>query len=183
MAVGPSGRIFVPMVKYVEQSHVPTLWVGDGSDWSLLMRIYNPPKGEGGFLHISNPDRYGNLYIRGFKITERSRVSSQNRTYVLQVEDRIEGVSLSANYPNPFNSNTTIRFALPTSADIKLSIFNLTGRHVATLVNGVRSAGTYTLRWDGRDDDGRELASGVYLYRLRTGDGQQVETRKLVLVR
>jgi len=183
MAVGPSGRIFVPMVKYVEQSHVPTLWVGDGWNWELLMRIYNPPKGEGGFLHISNPDQYGNLYIRGFKITERSRLSSQNRTYVLQVENGIDGVTLSANYPNPFNIATTIRFALPSRSDVELAIFNLAGQQVATLVEGVREAGTYTVRWDGRDDSGRELASGVYLYRLQTSDGRQMETRKLLLLR
>jgi len=90
---------------------------------------------------------------------------------------------MGRHYPNPFNSSTVIRFALPESRDIELSIFNLTGQQVETLVQGMRNAGTYTLRWDGRDDDGRQLASGVYLYQLRTGDGQQVETRKLVLIR
>ena len=92
-------------------------------------------------------------------------------------------VSLSQNYPNPFNSSTTIRFALPISQDVELSLFNLVGQKVATLLEGVRQAGTYRMRWDGRDDDGRRLASGVYLYRLRTGDGPQVETRKLALIR
>lgn len=90
---------------------------------------------------------------------------------------------LEQNYPNPFNSATGVRFALPSSSEIELAIFNLTGQQVAALVAGEREAGTYTVRWDGRDGDGRELASGVYLYRLRTGDGRQVETRKLVLVR
>jgi len=91
--------------------------------------------------------------------------------------------TLDQNYPNPFNSATVIRFALPTVADVDLAIFNLTGQQVATLASGERRAGTYTLRWDGRDDDGRALASGVYLYRLRTGAGQQVETRKLLLIK
>jgi len=94
-----------------------------------------------------------------------------------------QALTLDQNYPNPFNSDTVIRFALPTSADVELAIFNLAGQQVATLVEGVREAGTYTVRWDGRDDDGRELASGVYLYRLKAGNGQQVETRKLVLIR
>ena len=57
-------------------------------------------------------------------------------------------------------------------------------RRIVPMDGGVREeAGTYTVRWDGRDDDGRELASGVYLYRLRTGEGKQVKTRKLVLAR
>jgi flagellar hook assembly protein FlgD len=90
---------------------------------------------------------------------------------------------LSQNYPNPFNSETVIRFALPEAGEVELAIFNLAGQQVAMLVNEVCPAGTYTVRWDGRDDDGRELASGVYLYRLRRGDGRQMETRKLVLVR
>jgi hypothetical protein len=89
--------------------------------------------------------------------------------------------SLAQNYPNPFNPATTIRFDLPRSEEIGLAVYNLTGQKVATLVHGLREAGAYTLRWDGRDDDGRELASGVYLYRLEAGE--RVETRKLLLLR
>ena len=89
--------------------------------------------------------------------------------------------SLDQNYPNPFNSGTVIRFSLPKSGEVELSVYNLAGQKVAALVEGVREAGTYTVNWDGRDDRGRALASGVYLYRLRDGE-QQVETRKLVLV-
>jgi len=92
--------------------------------------------------------------------------------------------TLDQNYPNPFNSATVIRFALPTAANVDLAIFNLAGQQVATLVQGMREAGAYTLRWDGLDDDGRELASGVYLYRLQiANNGQEVETRKLLLLR
>ena len=76
-----------------------------------------------------------------------------------------------------------VSFAITASDNVELSVFNLAGQKVATLAHGHREAGTYTLRWDGRDKSGRELASGVYLYRLRTGDRQQVKTRKLVLVR
>mgnify|MGYP006413812269 CR=1 FL=1 len=94
-----------------------------------------------------------------------------------------QSFSLNQNYPNPFNSATTIRFALPATADVELAVFNLAGQKVATLAQGLRQAGTYTVLWDGRDDDGRALASGVYLYRLRTGDGQQVATRKLMSLR
>jgi len=92
-----------------------------------------------------------------------------------------ESFTLSQNYPNPFNPATTIRFDLPRSQEIELTLYNLAGQKVATLAQGLREAGTYTLQWDGRDDDGRDLASGIYLYRLQAGS--QVETRKLLLLR
>ena len=91
--------------------------------------------------------------------------------------------SLAQNFPNPFNSGTVIRINLPQSEVVELAVFNLAGQQVATLVEGRREPGVYSVNWDGRDGEGRELASGVYLYRLRTGDGQQVETRKLVLMK
>lgn len=90
-------------------------------------------------------------------------------------------LTLSPSYPNPFNANTTIRFSLPQQEMINLAIHNLAGQQVTTLASGQREAGAYTLRWDGRDDDGRELASGVYLYQLEAGE--QVEARKLLLLR
>ena len=92
-----------------------------------------------------------------------------------------ESFSLAQNHPNPFNPETTIRFDLPRSAEVELAVYNLAAQKVATLAQGRRQAGSYSSRWDGRDDVGRELASGVYLYRLIAGD--QVGTRKLLLLR
>ena len=88
---------------------------------------------------------------------------------------------LEQNYPNPFNSGTAIRFALPAGVDVELAVHDLLGQHVATLVQGRRSAGAHTAYWDGRDGAGQTLASGLYFYRLRAG--RQVETRKLLLLR
>ena len=81
----------------------------------------------------------------------------------------------------PFNPETTIRFDLPQSQDIELAIYNLAAQRVATLVQGHREAGSYSVRWDGVDDAGLELASGVYFYPLTAGE--RVETRKLLLLR
>jgi hypothetical protein len=91
------------------------------------------------------------------------------------------GYALAQNYPNPFNSSTMMRFDLPQSGEVELALYNLAGQQEATLVQGHREAGTHRLRWDGRDDDGRGLASGVYLYRLTAG--KRVATRKLLLLR
>ena len=90
--------------------------------------------------------------------------------------------ALFPTYPNPFNSSTVIRFALPAPAEVELAVFNTVGQKVATLVRGVRDAGQYSLTWDGRDNRGNALASGVYLYRLRS-DGGSVESRQLLLAR
>jgi metal-sulfur cluster biosynthetic enzyme len=88
---------------------------------------------------------------------------------------------LTQNYPNPFNSSTEISFTLPQRGEVELSIYNLAGQKIATLVQGTRGAGTYTVHWNGRDDSGKELASGVFLYQMRAG--KQVKTLKLLLLR
>ena len=88
---------------------------------------------------------------------------------------------LRQNYPNPFNSSTVIGFSLPRSQEVELTVYNLAGQKVIVLVDGEQTAGTHFVRWDGRDEQGRELASGVYLYRQKAGS--QVETRKLLLLR
>jgi hypothetical protein len=88
--------------------------------------------------------------------------------------------SLGQNYPNPFNPATHIQYHLAAPADVQLSIFNLVGQKIRTLSSGPQPAGTHVLRWDGRDDAGRQMESGVYLYRLEA-DGL-IQTRKMVLV-
>ena len=87
---------------------------------------------------------------------------------------------LSQNYPNPFNNSTTIHFGLPTSEQVRLSVYNLAGQEVAELVRGQYRAGNYALSWNGRDRDGRRLASGVYLYKMEAGGQDKI--RKLLLL-
>jgi glucose/arabinose dehydrogenase len=91
-----------------------------------------------------------------------------------------QSFSLDQNFPNPFNSSTAIRFTLPVKDHVELSVYNLNGQKVGTLVEGLRLAGIYTVYWDGRDDRGRQLASGLYLYRLRAGT--ETAARKLLLL-
>ena len=92
-----------------------------------------------------------------------------------------QAFSLAQNAPNPFNSNTVIRFALPQPSQVELTIYNLLGQPVAVLVQGPSAAGTFSVRWDGRDQAGQAVTSGVYLYQLRAGD--YTEVRKLLLLR
>ena len=92
-----------------------------------------------------------------------------------------QAFSLAQNAPNPFNSETVIRFALPQPSQVELTIYNLLGQPVAILVQGSSAAGTFSVRWDGRDQAGRAVTSGVYLYQLRAGE--YTEVRKLLLLR
>jgi hypothetical protein len=92
-----------------------------------------------------------------------------------------EGFLLKQNYPNPFNPATTIVYELGKSAEVSLKIYSLTGREVKTLVNEKQSAGSRQAVWDGRDNSGYRVASGVYLYRLQVGNA--VQTKKMVLLK
>ena len=88
---------------------------------------------------------------------------------------------LQQNAPNPFNSQTLISYFLPKSGPTRLEVFSVTGQRVAVLRQGHQQAGYHRLHWNGRDREGRSLASGVYLYRLVTDEG--ILTRKLTLLR
>lgn len=85
-------------------------------------------------------------------------------------------VSLSQNYPNPFNPATTIRFAVPHTMHVTLKVYDMTGRGVATLLDGIKSAGTYAVTWDAGG-----LPSGIYLCRINAGAWSG--TRKIALIR
>ncbi len=89
--------------------------------------------------------------------------------------------SLSQNYPNPFNPSTTIKYALKENADVVLKVYNILGQEVRTLVNAKQSAGYKTVVWDGRDNNGVPVASGVYIYRIQANDF--VKNMKMVLLK
>jgi hypothetical protein len=96
-------------------------------------------------------------------------------------EGRVEALGL-ANAPNPFNPRTTIRFTLGEPAAVTLGVYDVSGRLVNELVAGeTRSAGAHEVAWDGRDDAGRAVASGVYLCRLEAGG--LIQVRRMVLIR
>jgi len=89
--------------------------------------------------------------------------------------------ALEQNHPNPFNPSTTIEFTLASAGRARLDVYDVSGRHVATLVDAVLPGGRNSARWDGRDAGGNAVSSGVYFYRLVTGG--RIETRKMVLLK
>jgi len=88
---------------------------------------------------------------------------------------------LEQNYPNPFNPETTIKYHLPARVNVTLRIYNALGQELRTLVNNVQDAGVYTATWDGKDNNGRQLSTGLYLFRLEAGE--VVMTRKMAMVK
>jgi hypothetical protein len=88
---------------------------------------------------------------------------------------------LANNYPNPFNPSTNIQYALPQSGQISLVLYNLLGQKVRTLVYGFMSAGYHEVIWDGRDDNGQSVQTGIYFYRLQTGTIALV--KKMLLIK
>ena len=93
-----------------------------------------------------------------------------------KLNNRPENFSLSQNYPNPFNPSTTIDYSVAKSSNVKLSVFDLSGKEVAVLVNGYKNAGTYAVSFSAEN-----LSSGVYYYKIAIGGFSQ--TRKMILIK
>ncbi len=98
------------------------------------------------------------------------------------VQTRPEAFALADNFPNPFNPTTTIRYALPQAADVELTVYNVVGQPVRTLVAEYQSAGRYAVEWDATNDSGHSLSSGMYFYRLQAG-GEFLKVKKMLLLK
>ncbi len=92
-----------------------------------------------------------------------------------------ENIILFQNYPNPFNSNTVIRFGLHGKSEVTIKIYNILGQEVRTLLRSDMPEGYHQTVWDGRDSRGRSVSSGLYLYRLQSGE--QAKIRKMLLIK
>ncbi len=119
----------------------------------------------------------GSIVIHSSSSAKSSEMSADGTTPVALPES----YALFQNYPNPFNPETEIRFALPQASYVVVKIFNLVGAEIRTLVDETREAGYHRVRWNGKDKNGKAVASGIYLYQLRAGNFSQV--RKMSLVR
>jgi hypothetical protein len=97
------------------------------------------------------------------------------------LEDLPGSFLLHQNYPNPFNPDTRIDYELPAASNVKLTIFNLLGQKVRTLVDEYQLAGARQVTWDGTSDAGKSVATGLYLYRLQVDD--RSESKKMLLLK
>ncbi len=183
---GPAGGV---------DNHEVSEWVTiDWVGWRLVQwDLGSDPVGS----WLGNQILEGTMRVDSFQMTYNDSVGTVKGTIYVDdlrlaraatgVEDAVVVHCLPAafrlyqNYPNPFNPETSIRYQLTEPGPVTLQIFNITGQKVITLVNDTQSPGLYTVRWDGRNDHGSEVASGVYFCHLRVGSREQ--SRKMNLVR
>ena len=164
------------------------LWGFDleAESWRLLEPLGDPPAPREGAAAIFLQER-GRMVVFGGTTDTHT-----NQLWVLDGLAPTTAVSAAAtgarprqsvlhqNYPNPFNAGTTIAFELPEQSHVSLTVYDLLGRKVRTLVTGIRKPGWQQVRWDGTDDAGRWVGSGTYVYELKA---TQSVRRKLLILR
>ena len=159
-------------------SNGDTLWTktvgGDGYERSYCVK----QTFDGGFIVVGRTDSFGagddDFYI--------VKLAPESPTDVAETLEPLPFFyALGANFPNPFNLATVIEFSVPHRVQVSLDIFDVLGRKVRTLVDERKSPGSYRVDWDGRDESGKTVSTGVYVYRLKADDF--VQSRKMVLLK
>jgi hypothetical protein len=162
----------------------PTLWYDTVSITGIIPTLAHTPEIS---FYQNNPLIFFCGVAIGPQYPWRLWVDALHFTDVEEEGDEMHGVvqfSLSQNYPNPFNPVTSIQYTVDsrqTTVHTTLKIYNIRGQLVRTLVDELQEAGEYQIFWDGKSDDGEDVASGIYLCELKIGDYSQ--TKKMVLIR
>jgi hypothetical protein len=133
---------------------------------SLDFTVKNAPSDAEAIIPIIIEDDTGNRWNFSIKVYTDPSLPLSN--------------SLEANYPNPFNPSTTIKFSLNKNVYTKLTIYNTLGQKVKTLLNSSKSPGVYEVQWNGVNDNGQMVSSGVYFYKLEAGDF--IKTKRMLLL-
>ena len=134
--------------------------------------------GSGGAYIVWEDNRSGNWDIYGDRIDATGTLVGIEDDVLSALPTNYE---LEQNYPNPFNPTTEIRFATPRSGEVTLTVHNMLGQTVRTLVSGTVEAGNHTVTWNGKNDRGEGVSSGIYLYRMTAGN--EVSSKKMMLIR
>jgi formylglycine-generating enzyme required for sulfatase activity len=137
--------------------------------WGNILGVWDRP------LDMHSSDQFSDL---GFRV---ANLDVSTTTSLGDTPANVGRVRLDQNIPNPFNPTTTIRFTLPSRASVTLSIFDTTGRLVRTLVDGVEEPGTHSRTWDGHDNSGTSVRSGIYFYQVRANS--HLESRRMLLLK
>jgi hypothetical protein len=132
-------------------------------------------------LYFSAKGEPGDGLVRDFILVSRGYYEKLQDSYPPATTSAPKEFALFDNYPNPFNPNTEITYSLPQDAKVNLTIYNLLGEKVKTLADEYQTAGYKTVPWDGTDENGEVVSSGVYFYRLSAGNFTQA--KKMILIK
>ncbi len=124
-------------------------------------------------------DRTGNLLATA-EVELTYKPADKAADIVLGINEQEQSCLLAQNSPNPFGYETSIQYQVPDYGPVQIEVYSITGRKVRTLVNGYKEEGTYEVVWNARDDAGRKLQEGIYIYTLKTRDG--IVIRKALLL-
>ncbi len=141
------------------------------------------------FIYYKQGEEWAPLQTQVFAESHRAKaLVSQLGEFKISYDEEFDGTnlvptefSLRQNYPNPFNPTTIIEYSLPRDENVELIVFNSLGQTVKALHSGEQLAGNHQVQWDGRDEQGQPVGSGVFFYRIKMGDF--VRTHKMILLR
>jgi flagellar hook assembly protein FlgD len=134
--------------------------------------------GKGAWFRINSWTEVNSNYDHNFMIAAKV-ISMTADGEEIEISPAID--YLAQNYPNPFNPETSIAFSLSEPGNTSLEIFNIKGQKIKTLANGYFDKGEHILHWNGTDDGGSSVASGIYFYKLK--DGRYTSTKKMILMK
>lgn len=171
--------------------HIDPPEITQGDFWVLISWLENSP-GAPGIGADSDPpiDNRSMYYLTSSGWTAIAGVDVMVTAYVSDQPVGVEDINnpqipltfnLKQNYPNPFNPSTIIGYQIPQSNHVTLEIHNALGEKVRTLVNQIQETGYYQIEWDGKNNSGNQLSSGIYLYRITAGN--YVKVMKMILLR
>jgi len=159
-----------------------TVWLNDGDgDFGTVRKFEVGDKPYSISAADFNGDDIIDLAVSNVESDDVSIMISRTATDVAEIEFLPAKFTLEQNYPNPFNPATSIIFSLPTASTVTLDVYNILGQNVANLAAGRLEAGRHTVVWEGVDAAGKEVASGIYFYRLKAGD--YTASRKMLLLK
>ncbi len=156
---------------------IDSVYYGSSAPWPP------EPNGNGPTLALLNPGLDNSMPENWAASAAYGTPGEINDVYVPANENIVSApqMQLAQNFPNPFNPETNISFSLPKSGNINLSVYNIRGQLVARLIDDFLEKGTHTISWESKDNSGKNVASGIYYYRL--SDGNSSRTRKMLLLK
>jgi hypothetical protein len=152
----------------VNQNNYSNVWVSLGT--------YPFGAGQGGYVRLGDATGIAGQKV-GFDAIKWRHTTDVESPTEMEVPSSF---ALMQNYPNPFNQETMIGYALPKNCQVQIVIYNVIGQKVKTLINEFQTVGQKKTTWDGRDDQGNDLASGTYFYRLQAGDYKEMKKMALL---